>query len=297
MTKSGAWLILAVAVALPPPAGGQGVPPVSMDRAGTLGNTPLTESSGVAVSHRHPGVLWSHNDSDHEPRVYAITLEGELLATYVLPGARVVDWEDLSLGPCPTRWAGRACLYVADTGDNLERRPRVVLYAVPEPDSLPPERGVVRTTEPSQALRVALTDGPHDVEAMAVDSQGTVHLITKGRTGHIVRYQVPRDRWAAGEFHAAPRDTLPIRPRPLVGTLVTGAAISPSGRRAAVRTFTEIYFLETGGPHWRLDGPSCRIAGFEPQGEAVSFLDEKDLVLTSEKGLSSEGVIHVVRCR
>jgi hypothetical protein len=292
-----AWLLTVMTVlAGVRSAGAQGALPVSAVRTGTLGATPLTESSGVAVSRRHAGVLWTHNDSNDGPNLYAITQRGELLATFRVIGARAVDWEDLSLGICPSRWRGRTCLYVADTGDNLERRPRVLLYVVPEPDPAPGD-STTRDTEPALALRIRLEDGAHDIEALAVDTAGNAHLITKGWSGPILRYVVPADAWGRDSVVLQPADTLPIKPRLLLGRLVTGAALSPSGTRAAVRTLTEVYFLKPGPGPWTLDGDPCRLTGLEPQGEAVAFLNEDRLVLTSEKGLSVEGVIHVVQCR
>jgi len=79
---------------------------------------------------------------------------------------------------------------------------------------------------------------------------------------------------------------------------VTGAAIRPDGRLVAVRTYAEIYFFVP-----RADGrltpsnrPVCNIAGLEPQGEAVDFLDDSTLVLTSEGGGRARARIHTVRC-
>lgn len=290
------WFVIPIMVATAGAACAQGRPPVSVERTGALGRTPLSESSGVAVSRQQPGVLWTHNDSEDGPNLYAINQRGDLLATYRVWGARALDWEDLSLGPCPTRWRGRACLYIADTGDNVKVRARTVLYAVPEPD-LPATGSPGQQTDSAMALWVRFTDGAHDIEALAVDPTGTAHLITKGRSGKILRYEVTGDAWSGDSVVAAPADTLPILPLPLVGRLVTGAAISPEGSRAAVRTLTEIYFFRTDSAAWRLDGPPCSVAGLEPQGEAVDFLDDERLILTSERGLAAEGVIHVIRCR
>lgn len=293
-----AFLVPLLAGCVPVRAVAQEGRPVSAVRTGTLGRTPLVESSGVAVSHRHPGVLWSHNDSDDGPYLYALTLRGELLATYRINGAASVDWEDLALGPCPAgRWRDRSCLYVADTGDNLERRPYVVVYVVPEPAPLQGRVGAARATEPALSLRVRFRDGPHDVEALAVDPAGTAHLVTKGRNGPILRYVIPSDSFALGSATLAPVDTLPIAPRTLLGRWATGAAVSPSGRRVVVRTHTDLYFFRPEGGRWVLDGPPCRVAGLEPQGEAVDFRDEEEVVLTSERGWALEGVIHLVRCR
>jgi hypothetical protein len=80
--------------------------------------------------------------------------------------------------------------------------------------------------------------------------------------------------------------------------LVTGAAIRPDGRLVAVRTYTEIYFFVPGADG-RL-GPSpqsvCSITGLELQGEAIDFLDDSTLVLTSEGSPRTPASVHSVRC-
>src|SRR5207247_980539 len=77
----------------------------------------LIESSGVAVSHAYPGVLWTHNDSGDGPYVYATDLHGTDRGALLVPGAQAIDWEDISLGPCPVNFVPRAgsCIYLAWT--------------------------------------------------------------------------------------------------------------------------------------------------------------------------------------
>src|SRR5213596_956580 len=87
----------------------------------------LIESSGVAVSRAYPDVLWTHNDSGDRPYVYATDLRGTDRGALLVPGAQAIDWEDISLGPCPLAFVPRArsCIYLADSGDNMEFRPFV----------------------------------------------------------------------------------------------------------------------------------------------------------------------------
>src|SRR5256714_12718612 len=93
----------------------------------------LVESSGVAVSRAHAGVVWTHNDSGDGPYLYATDLRGTDRGALLVPGAQAIDWEDMSLGPCPVVFPMQShpCLYLADTGDNLEFRPFVTIYAIP----------------------------------------------------------------------------------------------------------------------------------------------------------------------
>ena len=132
----------------------------------------VAESSGVAVSRAHPDVLWTHNDSGDGPYLYATDLRGTNRGALLVPGAHAIDWEDIALGPCPVAFplpprgktSAPSCLYLADTGDNMEFRPFVTVYAVPEPH--PPERAsdTLGTTRAPAILNLRYPDGPHDVE-------------------------------------------------------------------------------------------------------------------------------------
>src|SRR5213592_761881 len=160
----------------------------------------VVESSGVAVSRTHPGVLWTHNDSGDGPYLYATDLRGTDRGALLLPGAQAIDWEDMSLGPCPVafRLQDRACVYLADSGDNMEFRPFVTIYAVPEP--APPERAsdTSGTTGAPAVLRLWYPDGSHDVEAVYVSPRDTAtYLVSKGATrGSAIRlYRVDRSAW------------------------------------------------------------------------------------------------------
>jgi hypothetical protein len=289
-----AWVLVFIAACATALHAQGRVDPVAVRRTGTLGAAGIRESSGVAVSRAYPGVLWTHNDSDDRPVVYAIDTTGALIATFDVAGASAVDWEDIALGPCPTRWKGRTCLVIGDIGDNLERRTTVTLYAFPEPNPRAAVSGR-RATEPALGLRVSYEDGPRDAEALALLPDARTEILTKGRSGPIVRYEIPADRWTAGDVTLTPLDTLPIRPQLMLGRWVTGAATTPDGTRAVVRTFTELYFFQP-GRHWEPIGAPCWLGLTEPQGEGVDFLDSARLVLTSEKGMASEGVITIVRC-
>lgn len=260
----------------------------------------LTESSGVAASRSRPGVLWTHNDSGNEPWLFATDTGGRDLGVFEVSGAKNVDWEDIALGPC-----GRAtCVYIADTGDNAERRSFVTLYRLPEP--VPAGRpwrkaGRRRPTPagPTEALRFRYPDGAYDVEALYIDERGDAFLITKGRSGPVLRYRLPAAAWARNEIAVAET----VEPPPIVGERrlggwVTGAALSPKGGTLAVRTYRDIHLIPRAadGRLTRPPDPPCALAGFEPQGEGIGWMDEQTLVLTSERGFGSDGLVSVVRC-
>lgn len=269
--------------------------PVELRRLATWSHARLRESSGVAVSRRHAGFLWTNNDSGDGPYLYLTDTMGVLRTAFEIRGAHAVDWEALALGPCvPAAWRGRTCLYIGDTGDNDERRARVVVYAVPEPDSLPPD-GRVGVTETARALRLRYADRARDAEALAALPDGGLALVTKGRTGPVLRFEIPPSAWDEREFVLARPDTLPITPQMVLGRWVTGAAAAPDGLHAIVRTYTELYRFRL-GERWALSGPPCRLGLVEPQGEGVDFLDADRIILTSERARGNAGGITLVRC-
>jgi len=267
-------------------------------RTGEFKNPRLTESSGVAVSRTHTGVLWTHNDSGDGPYLYATDLRGGDRGFLRVSGAEAIDWEDMALGPCPLRGT---CLYLADTGDNLEVRPSVTVYAVPEPEPPTGPGDTLRTTGAPAVLRLRYPDGSHDVEAIyASPRDSALYLVSKGRSGGIRLYRVDRAKWAErGVATAALVQTIDIRPHAEAGRWVTGAAVRPDGRVVAIRTYSEIYLFNSGaGGRLARAREACDIAGLEPGGggEAIDFLNDSTLVLTSEASRRRAGTIHTVVC-
>jgi hypothetical protein len=276
------------------PAAGQGPwmfrGPLDAHRTGTFADTRLDESSGVAASRRYPGMLWTHNDGT-QPLLFATDTTGAARGIVRLR-AEVDDWEDIALGPC----GRQTCLYLADTGDNRERRRSVRIHRLPEPDPATARRG---STAPVEVLHVRYPDNPHDVEAMWVDPNGDVQLVTKGRGSNIRQYRVPAAAWTAGRAVAQRLAPLPIEANRRLDRFVTGAAISPDARLVAVRTYREIYFFERGS-NGALVLPAvplaCSLGGIDIQGEGVGWLDTERLVLTSERAVSPSGTVTVLRC-
>jgi hypothetical protein len=255
----------------------------------------ISESSGVAASRRLPGLLWTENDSGNPPFVFATDTSGASRGTFDLRGAQNEDWEDIALGPC-----GKVtCLYVADTGDNRERRRFVTVYRVPEP-SLPakrPRRDV--DVGPVQSVSFRYPDGPHDVEAMWIAPNEDVHLVSKGRSGPVEHYRVPAAAWSSRKLSTAQLvERLPLLVRSR-SDRVTGAALSPDARIVAIRTYSTVYFfLPADDGRLRVPGEAlaCDVRGLGVQGEGVSWLDARRLALTSEQSLLPAGTIAVAEC-
>jgi hypothetical protein len=273
--------------------------PRSVDTLGILPEA-LHESSGLAVSRAHPGVYWTHNDSGDKPRFYAIDDSARLLGTWDVEGAHAVDWEDMSLGPCPGDAMGvtPACLYLADMGDNGRERKKHEIYVVAEPDPGDAERAVPLRGR----LRFRYPDVAHDAEALAIHPDGSLVVVTKGRTPTILLYRLGKTEVA--EAVAAdtvitlpPGLVMPIKPNWRIGRVVTGADFSPDGTVLAVRTYSEVYFYR-----WPIRGrpmeadTTCLLGALEPQGEGVAFAPSGALLLTSESAGGRRGALLQVQC-
>jgi hypothetical protein len=264
-----------------------------------LADRQLPEASGVVVSHAHPGVLWSFNDSDNPPEIFATDTAGRALGRWTVAGARNEDWEAMTAGPGDC--AGRPCLFIGDIGDNDARRPTVTIYRVPEPAPSPGWRADHDDTIPVLArLTVRYPDGAHDAESLFADSTGDLYIITKPRVTWPELFRIPASAWARGDtVTAAIVDTLPIDPRSGVENWVTDAAISSDRRTVAVRTYAYLYLFSReadGRLTPRTPWPRCLLAGLGAQGEGIDWLDSTTFVLTSEKFLMIPATVAVARC-
>src|SRR6059058_4342891 len=71
------------------------------DQGFTIKDSRITESSGLAASHLHPGIYWTHNDSGDGPYIYAVdSSTGKTVARVTLSGiGSPRDVEAISIGP------------------------------------------------------------------------------------------------------------------------------------------------------------------------------------------------------
>ncbi|WP_213571744.1 hypothetical protein [Rhodococcus sp. USK13] len=197
------------------------------------------------------------------------------------------DVEDLATGP-----DGR--LWLADIGDNGRRRETVALI------------GMDRATGAGQLHRLTYPDGAHDAETVLVQRDGTPLIVTKEVFGPGIVYRpaggvsvdalaspgpTPLERVGsldvaepngAGNATTGAGTTAPA----VYSTMFTGGAVSADGTVAAVRSYTDVFLFAApdgdvaaalaAGPTVRVHLPA------QPQGEAVAFTEDGDLLIASE---------------
>ncbi len=105
------------------------------EKLGKIDQKRIDESSGIAVSQKQANVLWTHNDSSDEARIFAINDKGNDLGEFLIEDADAIDWEDIAIAPCSLFDQGTDsdCLFIADTGNNTSKRQTFSIYVVEEP--------------------------------------------------------------------------------------------------------------------------------------------------------------------
>ncbi|WP_405554892.1 WD40 repeat domain-containing protein [Streptomyces sp. NBC_01171] len=238
------------------------------DQGFTIEDPRITESSGLAASRLHPGVYWTHNDSDDGPYLYAVdSRTGRTVATLTLRGiGSPRDVEAISIGPDNQ-------IYVGDIGDNFHGRwPYVWIYRLPEPKTLKDQ-----TVTATQYV-VKYSDGPRDAESLAVHPKtGRVYIIDKNEDGgHL--YEGPAQLSSSG--------TNVFRPVAPVDLWATDAAFSPNGEQLAVRGyFGGISYDWNGGRIKKLDRLNVPLQG---QGESVSYSADGTTLMYGSEGAQSQ---------
>ena len=237
------------------------------DEGFTVKDPRITESSGLAASRLHPGVYWTHNDSDDGPYLYAVdSATGETVARLTLTGiGSPRDVEAVSIGP------GNR-IFVGDIGDNLGGTwPYVWIYELPEPKEL--KDATVRATQ----YVVKYSDGARDAESMVVHPKtGRVYIVDKKEEGgHL--YEGPAKLSATGDNV--------FRPIAPVELWATDAALSPDGEQLAVRGyFGGIHYSWKGGELQRKGRLSVPLQG---QGESVTYSADGSRLMYGSEGTQS----------
>ena len=167
----------------------------------------LDESSGLAF---HDGFFWTINDSGNSNVVFKISKSGTKIHEVEISNAENIDWESLA--------QDESYLYVADTGNNLNRRSSFTIYKIPW-------TSLVNTKAEAELLTFTYDDYESgrmrshnfDAEALAINGN-EVWLFSKNRGDRRTKlYRFPK---FAGHYNPDPAQSLPV------SSLVTGADIN-----------------------------------------------------------------------
>jgi hypothetical protein len=249
----------------------------------------LTEASGLVASRATPGRLWSHNDSG-KPVLTAFDAKANVTGHVAIAGARVADWEAIATAPC----GSGSCLFIADIGDNSGKRQDIAIYRVPEPAQLGGSAQV------DAVIRATYPDGAHDAEALLASPDGTLYIVTKGDTGPVTLYRVPRGAGGNATVRLEAVGAPLSKGAPGANARITDGAISGDGEWVVLRTKTALIFYRAAdflkGSFREARRVDLTSLG-EPQGEGVAFGPSNTVYVASEGGGKAQpGTLAVVSC-
>lgn len=248
-----------------------------------VGTTPLAELpevSGIVTSAVNPGLIWMHNDSGDEPRVFAVVLPGRIVARVRLQGATHLDWEDMARGPGPE--PGASYLYVADIGDNSARRNNVTVYRIREPRIDTSQRNLQLTIPSDSVERFTLRypDGARDAEALLVDPlTGDIVIVTK-REQRCRVYSISAPHLNGTDRTLTFNGEIPLQ-------LVTGGDVSPDGSMILLKTYVNVRLWKRNVQQTlasSIVGPGSPLPYMpERQGEAIGLTPAGDCYYTTSE--------------
>lgn len=295
------WILVTIALAFVALAASWYAAASDPDRsqAGTVIQVPaLREASGLAVSHRVPDLLWSHNDSGGQPVLYAFGVDGQLRGTVRVAGVRNNDWEAIA----SFELDGKPYIAIGEIGNNSGQRKNTTVLVIEEPpgDQLSPS---VETPVPvAWSVPFRFESGPHDCETLLVDPRLRLFYLVTKRTAPpelcSLPIQVPPGKPApltaakVGVVAHLPRPSRLQRLFPTAGgryrAQPTDGCIAPDGRSAAILTYGAIFlYRRNPGQTWELafQHEPVRIgAPGLPQAEGLCFsADGKSLFVTGEQ--------------
>jgi hypothetical protein len=246
-----------------------------------LANKTIDESSGLIAS-RHPGCLWTHNDSGDVARLYLTDLQGRDRGSCLLADTLAFDWEDLAA----FEENGKRYLVAADTGNNVRASAVQMLHVVEEPPLDKDGRVATPDVKVLQTIHFSYEDDYRDCEAVAIDpADKTILLVSKEFGPNANVYRLP---WPTAEASKSRTALVARKIATLPLLLATAMDISPDGRRAIVLTYLNAYeYTHRSGEDWAATfaRPAREIPmPVRVQGESICYgRDGKTLYLTSEK--------------
>jgi len=241
----------------------------------------LDEASGLAVSTKNPGIVWSHNDEEDQDadfRIFAFQTNGTSVARYRIRNMPHVDVEDMAVGPGPT--AGVQYIYLADIGGDVSfgGRTTVRIFRFPEPTVIPSDSNIDVANHEIFTLMYPVLPGYNyrpfwDAETMFVDPRNSDVYVGSKSGGACWLYRANLNSFLSGSTNEMEYvTTIPFSD-------ASGGAMSADGTQIALRneSVAQIWIrcdTDTVSNALSRSGQYIPVIGepTEPNGEAIAFL-------------------------
>ena len=266
---------------------------------GKIKSGDITESSGIAPSRCQSDVLWTHNDSDDGPYIFAFKPSGENLGTWKVQNAESKDWEDIAAYKDKS---GKCYLYVGDIGDNELQFSEHSVYRIAEPivkesDARSDQKNPL-VTEPAEVVRFKYPDMKQNAETLMVQPMtGSIYILTKRVAGPSGVYRIKPD-FGSSETQKA-QIIAEVSVPSIPNGLLTGGDISPDGNRVIVCDYTQGYEFTLPKNAANFDEiwaqkPEIVNLGERKQGESAGYSADGTSIFATSEGKKSP-VIEVKR--
>ncbi len=255
---------------------------------GKIRSGDIAESSGIAASRCQNDVLWTHNDSDEGPYIFAFKPTGESLGTWKVQNSVNVDWEDIAAHKDKS---GKCFLYIGDIGNNEQQFFEHSVYRIAEPivkesDARSDRRNPL-ITEPAEVVKFRYPDTKQNAETLVVQPMtGSIYVLTKRLVGPSGVYRIKPD-FGKPETQKA-QIIAEISVPSIPNGLLTGGDVSPDGKRVILCDYSQGYefALPAGAANFDeiwLQKPEIVDLGERNQGESVCYsIDGSSIFATSE---------------
>ncbi|MBN1968568.1 MAG: hypothetical protein JXR48_06065 [Candidatus Delongbacteria bacterium] len=252
---------------------------VKLEAYSKISDKKIDESSGLAKSRQFDNVYWTLNDSGDKARIFAIDINGKLIAPQwdddykglMISDAVNIDWEDITAD-------NNGFLYIAACGNNGNARKDLSIYMLKEPNPL----GVNATRYFKKIdFFYPEQDGfppvKRNFDCEAIFHNGkNLYLLTKHRSDfNTVLYRFDSME-SNGQTPVTKISEFPI------GGNVTAADCSIDGKRLAVLTYQNVWVFESEDGNY-FNGKKYFLPISADQCEAITFENNNELIITNEQ--------------
>ena len=230
----------------------------------------LPEVSGILYSRSNKNILWAEEDRGNGQFLYVYSTTGHQEKKISLLNTMTHDAEDISYGPGKDGQYNR--IFLADIGDNHNKRSTVDIYTYREPDFLD-STSIPSEMTAENIIRLKYPDYPgihENAEAMFVDpTTNRMYIFSKqSSTCHVYTLDFPYDYNSVNTLTYVGDINIRFEK-------VTAADISPDGMYILLKTYEHIYYWERNSGE-DLNKTFTRMPELVPyqgevQGEAVAW--------------------------
>ncbi len=237
---------------------------------------------GSGIEYNNSESIWIHNDSDDGPVLYKINMQAVLLDELYMYDLYHFDYEDITQDE-----AGN--YYIGDFGNNFSNREDLVIYKIPDPDSITNPEFNYEEIHFSYNDQLEIPSPPdqmnYDCESIFYFND-SLYIFSKNHSAssYTRMYKMPA---VGGEYDLSVIDSFDT------GGWITAADISPEENRVVLLSeeyFWIFYEFENGD---FFKGKNKKISMTKTQKEGVVFINNDEILIIDEGFMNPSYLYHI----